>query len=182
MNKYSPSTGGIYPVSILQDYEKAGTLPDDLIEISDEERNGILEGKKLTISEGGERIWAFPPKSLADIQKAKIAELEAAYSAAMQESVEFTTAAGVTATFQADTVSQDLLLKAATGFGIYGETYPGFYWVAEDNSKVPFTLADLKGLYLVMLMQGGAVFQRLQDRKDAARAAQTVEEVQSIEW
>jgi hypothetical protein len=124
-----------------------------------------------------------PPPSLSDVMAGKIAELEEAYSSAMQTSVEFITAAGVTATFQADRTSQELLLKATTGFGIYGATNPGFYWLAEDNTKVPFTLADLSGLYLVMLMQGGAAFQRLQDKKDLVRReGVTIAEVQAVVW
>lgn len=183
MDKYSPSTGGVYPEVMLQDYEKSGTLPIDLIDITDAEKLEIFAGKKLTIGEGGARVWAFPAPSLADAQERKIAELESAYTAAMQASVEYTSVGGVIAVFQADEASQGLLLKATTGFGIYGETYPGFYWLSESNERVPFTLADLKGLYLSMLMQGGAAFQHLQDRKDAVRReGVTVEEVNAITW
>lgn len=123
-----------------------------------------------------------PQKSLSEIQADKIAEFEDAYSTTIQASINFTSEGGVNAVFQADLVSQDLLLKATTGFDIYGETIDGFYWVAEDNTKVPFTLFDLKGLYYVMLLRGNTAFQRLQDRKHSVRTAQSIEEVQAITW
>lgn len=123
-----------------------------------------------------------PLPTFEQVVSKKITELEVAYSIATQISVEFTSEGGVTAIFQADKVSQDLLLKATIGFEIYGNTHPGFYWLSKSNEQIPFTLNDLKGLYLVMIMQGGTAFQRLQLKKREVREATEVTEVQAVRW
>lgn len=79
-------------------------------------------------------------------------------------------------------VSKATLLTATTGYDISGATPEGFYWVARDNVCVPFTLADLKGLYGVMLAQGNAAFNKLQTLKAAVRAAATIAAVQAVTW
>ncbi|MBV2180879.1 MAG: DUF4376 domain-containing protein [Castellaniella sp.] len=105
-----------------------------------------------------------------------------AYSQAVQQSVSFKSAGGVTQTFQADTNSQNILLQSYTGFQAAGAVPAAFYWVAADNTQVSFTLADLKGLYAAMLAQGWAAFQQLQTRKASIRAATTSAAVKAITW
>ena len=85
-------------------------------------------------------------------------------------------------TFQADTDSQIVLIKAQQGYAIVGAVPDGFYWVASDNTQVPFTLEDLKGLYAAMLAQGWTAFQRLQTQKAAVRAAKTLAAVNAVVW
>lgn len=130
------------------------------------------------------RYQAFinPASTLSGAQSAQIATLTAAYSAAIQQSVSFTTAGGVAKTFQADLASQDVLLKATTGYNLSGATPTGFYWVSGDNTQVPFTLADLKGLYRVMLAQGNTAFQKLQTLKSQVNAATTVAAATAVSW
>lgn len=108
--------------------------------------------------------------------------LEVAYAAASSADVSFTTAAGVAKTYQADGSSQHVLLRAWTGYDAAGAVPSGFYWVAADNTQVPFTLADLKGLYATMLAQGWAAFQHLQQRKAQVLAASDVASVQAVVW
>jgi hypothetical protein len=57
-----------------------------------------------------------------------------------------------------------------------------FYWVAADNVQVPFTLPDLKGLYLAMLARGCAAFLQLPTLKAQINAATTLAAVQAIVW
>ncbi len=122
-----------------------------------------------------------PPPTLLQAKALKKSEMEAAYIAAVQVSVPFTTEAGVAKYYQADMVdgdqkqsSQTILLKTLTGYNMAGAVPPGFFWKSEDNIEVPFTLADLRGLYAAMLGQGNAAFLRLQARKSAVSAAATV--------
>jgi hypothetical protein len=119
---------------------------------------------------------------LADAQSSKIAEIYAAYQEAVQVPVAYKTVAGVSQTFQADSGSQDTLLKATTGYNLTGSAPTGFYWVALDNTQVPFSLDDLKGLYGAMLSQGNVAFNKLQVLKASVRAAGTVADVEAVAW
>lgn len=133
--------------------------------------------------------------ALADIQAAQIALLDGEYATAVQNSVSFTTAEGVTKMYQADNAgplsSQSVLLKAFTGFNILGVTPSGFAWTAADNVDVPFTLADLAGLYGAMLTQGNNAFSIRKGLKAQVRAikvksgvtlTQAIAAVQAITW
>jgi hypothetical protein len=131
-----------------------------------------------------ERYLAFvdPKSTLAGAQAAQVTTLTTAYSAAVQASVSFTTAAGVAATFQADSNSQDVLLVAVTGYNTQQAVPSGFYWKSADNVLVPFALADLNGLYAAMLAQGWVAFQKLTTLKAKVAAAKTIAAAQAIVW
>jgi len=88
---------------------------------------------------------------LPGVVAAKKAELVAAWAAAAYADISFTTAAGDTATFQADEASQAYILKTAGSYNRRGSVPSGFTWTAADNSQVPFTLDDLNGLYDAIL-------------------------------
>lgn len=129
--------------------------------------------------------WLYttePEIPLATAQANQTALMYQGYQAAVTLNVSFETAAGVTQTYQADAGSQNTLLQAYTGFEAAGAVPAGFYWVAADNTQVPFTLADLKGLYGAMLAQGWAAFQHLQVRKASIRATTTSAAVKAIVW
>ncbi|MFM0058705.1 DUF4376 domain-containing protein [Paraburkholderia phytofirmans] len=156
----------------------------DAIKITDAEWQACISTPGYAVLNG---VLVVPPPAtepelLASAQAAQMSALTAAYQAAVQQSVSFTTAAGAAKMFQADNNSQNVLLIATTGYNLAGETPPGFYWVAGDNTQVPFTLADLKGLYAVMLQQGNTAFQTLQTLKAQVRSATTIGAVQSIKW
>jgi hypothetical protein len=67
-------------------------------------------------------------------------------------------------------------------FGATQAVPSGFYWVAADNTKVPFTYADLQGLAQAIGTQGEAAFQHLQALKDQVRAATSIAAVEAITW
>ena len=123
------------------------------------------------------RAWTI---ALATAQAQALAAVSAWYTAAIAQSVAFTSAGGVAETFQADPTSQSNLLIATTGYGLAGATPAGFFWLAADNTQVPFTLADLKGLYAVMLAQGQSAFSQAQTLKAQIRAATTAAAVAAI--
>lgn len=142
-------------------------------------------GEVLSVPAGLSPYAAPTPseaEQLAAAQAAKLAELDAAYAVAVTQPVSFTTAGGVAKTFQADKASQDTLTVSMQGYDIAGSVPAGFYWVAADNTLVPFTLDDLKGLYAAMLAQGWVGFQNRQTKKTAARVATTVAAVEAITW
>lgn len=106
---------------------------------------------------------------------AKIAIIEQAYNDAIQINVTYN---GVV--FQADQVSQDRLVKVITALN--GATPAGFFWTALDNSNVPMSYADLKGLSAVILAQGWAAFQKMKSLKNSINAASDIDAVSLITW
>lgn len=180
---YSKSTGGFYDAAI-----HGTNIPADAVEVSDQAYAALIAaqstGMVITADADGNPIAVAPASlmTLSELQQAQIAQLEAAYESAVTLPVSFTTAGGVTKTFQADQDSQMVLVKSQHGFEIAGSVPQGFYWVAADNTQVPFTLADLKGLYGAMLAQGWAAFQHMQTLKATIRAATTRVAVTAVTW
>lgn len=119
---------------------------------------------------------------LAAAQAEQVLIVNAAYASAVQQPVTFKTAAGVSAQFDADSGSQTILMQATQGYVLANAVPTDFYWVAADNTRVPFTLADLQGLYQAMLSQGWAAFQKRQELKADIAAATTVAAVQAVTW
>lgn len=117
-----------------------------------------------------------------DAQTTQTALMYQAYQGAISQPVTYKTAGGVTKAFQADADSQSTLVSALTGYQAAGAVPSGFRWVSEDNTQVPFTLDDLKGLAAAMLAQGWTAFQTLQTRKTSIRAASTRAEAAAIVW
>ena len=120
--------------------------------------------------------------SLAAWQTAQIQILFTSYQAAIATPVSFTTAAGLTKTFQADPGSVANLQASIAGCQKAAATPAGFYWVAADNTQVPMTYADLLGLAEVIFNQGASAFQKLQTLKAQVNAATTIPAVQAIVW
>lgn len=118
--------------------------------------------------------------TLQQTQGSQIVLLYAAYQAAIAQNITITTAGGVTKPFQADQAAINNLQAMLAAFPT--SVPAGFYWVASDNTRVPFTLADMKALAAAMGNQGWAAFQRLQDRKVAVLAATSVAQVQAVVW
>ena len=122
-----------------------------------------------------------PAQLAATAATAQISTLQAAYSTAIQANVNYTSKGNVTKTYQANPASVSNLQNTILGFQSAGAVPTGFYWVAADNTQVPFVYADLQGLATAMVESGWANFQTLQTQKAAvntilnlpARAANT---------
>lgn len=121
-------------------------------------------------------------ETLAAAQAAQIAAMATAYGLAIAQPVNFTTAAGVTKSFQADPQSVSNLQSMLAACTPAGKTPTGFYWVSADNTQVPFALADMQGLASAIGAQGWAAFQQLQARKATINAATSVTAVQAVTW
>lgn len=118
----------------------------------------------------------------AQAQAKQLAALYATYRQAAQQPVSYTSEGGVAKTYQADPGSVASLTQMLLAFGATQAVPPGFYWVAADNTKVPFTYADLQGLAQATGAQSEAAFQHLQALKDQVRAATSVAAVEAITW
>lgn len=119
----------------------------------------------------GETYSATQPVLSAQTLAAQIAELVTTYETAISQPVSFTTAAGVKQTYQTDPASRQKMADMLNAYEHTGAVPTGFYWVAADNTQVPFTLADLQGLANEVGAQGWAAFQALQAGKNALGAA-----------
>jgi hypothetical protein len=129
-------------------------------------------------------LKATLPIRLADLKATALVDLMNDYqAAATQAVVAHTSQAGVTQLYQADqtksakSVSNQLLAYQDTQ-----ATPPGFYWVAQDNTRVPFTYADLQGLAAAIGAATFNAFDKLQDLKAALREASNAAEVAAIKW
>lgn len=132
------------------------------------------------IAAGG--IAPMPVQTLAQVQATQIAALTTAYSNAVAMPVSYTAKNGTTKTYQADPASVRNLTSMMLAFQLAGATPAGFYWVAQDNTQVPFAYADLQGLAAAFGTQGAAAFAHLQTQKAAVIAATTTAAVQATGW
>lgn len=102
------------------------------------------------------------------------------YTNTIQQPISFTTIGKVVKMYQTNSNSISNLQATITGCTSLGKTPIGFYWVAEDNTQVPFTLADLNGLATAIFTRGVVAFQTLQDKKALVNAAVTITAVQAV--
>jgi len=116
-------------------------------------------------------VFTAPARVLSEVVAAKIAQLTKAYHAAIQQPVAY-----MGTTFQANTASQDMIAKSLAPDAVPG----GFAWLDAENSSVPMTMAQLRGLAGAMLAQGWAAFQELQERKATVRAATTIAQIDAM--
>jgi len=119
---------------------------------------------------------------LSGMQTNQKVVLETAYAAAVAISVSYTSIGGVTQIFQADPNSVSYLSSTLAGCSKTQTVPTGFYWVAVDNTQVPFTYADVQGLAQVIFNQGALAFDHLQSKKAAVRAATTATDVLAVVW
>lgn len=127
-------------------------------------------------------VKASDEELLEQAKASQCAMIDAAYREAIVDPVSFTTSAGVTKKFDADANSQLVLAQATQGYAISGTVPVDFYWVAADNTKVPFVLGDLRGLYEVMLAQGWSAFQKRQSLKSSINASTNIADALAISW
>lgn len=150
----------------------------DILELTEDEWNN----REKTPYISGSVLVPTPPPTVGEVQTAQIAALSAAYQNAIAGPVSYTSKGGVTKIYQADPQSVANIVQSLAGCQALQATPVGFYWVAEDNTQVPFTYADLQGLAAAMYALGAAAFAHLQDKKTAVLAATTVAEVEAIIW
>lgn len=119
---------------------------------------------------------------LTNAQTSKLQSLVTSYQTTIAIPVAFTTAAAVAQTYQADAQSVANVQATLAGLAKAGVSPTGFYWVAADNTQVPFTYADVQGLAAAMLAQGWVAFKNLQTKKAATLATTTVSAASTVVW
>jgi len=124
---------------------------------------------------------AWPAAQLRALQAAQNALNYASYLAAIQGPVSYTSKGGITTQYQADPDSRSNLESTILGFQLAHATPSGFYWVALDNTQVPFEYTDLLGLAQAMALPGAAAFAKRRSLK-AQVAAAGLSTVTSIIW
>ncbi|WP_233873990.1 hypothetical protein [Paraburkholderia adhaesiva] len=130
-------------------------------------------------------LFAAPPElsmSLAEAQAARIAQLRAAWQAAGEAPVSFTTAAGHTDLYACDAASianLDAMLAANTQAG----SWPPDLWLTAGGLPVsPFTWNDLEGLARTIANRAQPDYAALLVKIAAVMAATTVAQVGAITW
>jgi len=123
-----------------------------------------------------------PAELLAAAQKAKVRELTANYNVAIHDPVVYKSVGNITETYQADNQAISNLQNMLLAFAPPATLPTDFYWVAQNNTHVPFTYADLQGLAVAIGAQGFTNFDHLQDLKTQVAAATTVAQVNAITW
>ncbi len=140
------------------------------------------EGTPALVNGVWQQTWTVSDLPLATAQTNKVQSLAQTYQSAIQQPVSYTSKGGVTKTYQADPQSVANLTQMLLAFQAAAATPSGFYWVAADNTQVPFTYADMQGLAAAFGAQGAAAFQHLQTLKTEVNAATTTSAVQAITW
>ena len=125
-----------------------------------------------TLEVVGGGIQAIPSAALLITAQRKQNTLNyASYLAAIQGLVSYTSKGGITTQYQADQGSVANLQSTLLGFQLAQATPAAFYWVALDNTQVPFEYADLLGLAQAMTLPGAAAFAKWQNLKAQVAAA-----------
>lgn len=128
-----------------------------------------------------------PPNStaeelLASAITSQIVLISNAYISAIETDISYTSVGGVTTDFQADAAAQQNLIRTLLAYTVTKQVPSGFYWVASNNTQVPFTFTDLQNLARDMTNRGWEAFTKLQELKSQITAATTITGVQAITW
>lgn len=123
-----------------------------------------------------------PGPRLVDVKEAAITGLTRSYTAALNSPVPFTTKDGVYSVYQHDQASMQALTTAVATFNAVGAVPDNYYWVSAENIRVSFTLSDLSDLCAALSRRNFELFTKLQDYKDAVRAATDVITAIAIVW
>ncbi len=119
---------------------------------------------------------------LEGMRDQQITILQAAYEVVVSADVSYVSEGSVTKDYQVSAVTIESLMYAMAGCLQAGATPTNYFWLSSDNTQVPFTYNDLKGLAAAMFSQGAPAFAHLQEQKTAVRAATTVLSIQAIVW
>jgi hypothetical protein len=121
-------------------------------------------------------------RSLLSVQEIQNSLLQKAYEQAIIQPVLYTSIGGITSTYQADAKSISNITAMQLAFAAIQTVPNGFYWVAEDNTHIPFVYRDIQGLATALGIQGFTSFAHLQIKKAEVLAATTNIAVEAIVW
>lgn len=176
--------GTLNAQGILIFYDSADSpVPEgvEAIELTDEQWKMCLATPGCTISSG----QVVPPSQVDLLKLAAVSQkvaIDNGYSKALSQDISFTTQAGVTKAYAADSASVSAIHQAAQAYTVQGFTPLGYYWKASDGTLVPFTLHDLQGLSEALTSRVWVLFQQRTALKGRLASAKTLEDVQAVKW
>lgn len=178
MFKFSVTTGCFYPDDIAY---PEGAIPADAIAATREHFDAAMARgpfDTLAVVDDVVVVVPDPGPTLDQAKAAQIAALNAAYKAAINAPVSFTTAAGATAQFpQSDQAKAYLAQCIDAGAAAWSL---GLWLDVSNNPVSPFTFADLQGLAAAMEAAETPDYHRLMTKAAQIAAATTVNAVQAI--
>jgi hypothetical protein len=169
--------------------------PDDAFDVSDADAHAAINlpaGSTYEFTHPvapgtyGELVISAPSEDflLTQAQAKQISSLAMEYQGAYTAPIAYRAIADtVSRDYQATSASQDALAQELAIYSVTGAVIPAdYYWVATDNSHVPFVLPDLQGLSAAIGARRWDSFKRFQERKSAVKSAVTVDNVLAIVW
>ncbi len=121
-------------------------------------------------------------QSLTYAKATQSALIKQGFANANAANISFTTAAGVTDTYQCDPKSLQAIQTYLSGFQAAGAVPSGFYWRSATNQNNAFTYADLEKLSQAIAARGFANYNQLQTLIAKVKAAKKVSAVQAVVW
>ena len=121
-------------------------------------------------------------QSLTYAKAVQSALIKQGFANANAANISFTTAAGVTDTYQCDPKSLQAIQTYLSGFQAAGAVPSGFYWRSATNQNNAFTYADLEKLSQAIAARGFANYNQLQTLIAKVKAAKKVSAVQAVVW
>ena len=119
--------------------------------------------------------------NLNKVQQQQIGVVYGQLQAALVSPYAFTTSGGVSSSFPMDDTSQKNYTNANTMYNLNQQPLPsGFFFYDVNQVAVPFTVADIKNLYLGAGGRNQAYYAAFEKAKNDILAATTVSAVQSI--
>ena len=177
---YSKSTQGFYQLG----FHTPEQIPTDAVEITQEQYEDLFTQQSVggTIVPNDDGYPVIIPISLETqkniiIQNTKITNYVSDIS-----TISYPSEGGITTDYQSDPNSANILQGVLLGFSFTQTVPTGFYWIAKDNTQVPFTYQDLQQLYTAIQTLHWEGLQRLQQFKTAVNDAITLEAAQAIVW
>jgi hypothetical protein len=185
---YSASINAFYVNELRESYVKAGTWPDDAIDVSDEEWQAYgqgqpPEGMQRGVGENGRPTWVpIPPDKLGTIADRKRREIETARDAAINE--------GFTHTFgETDDIVQARQRdrENLTGLAVSAQrhTEETFHFRAQSNATYELTASEMLALAdaaQAHVSQQYAHSWQLKAEIDAALEAEDRDTLEAITW
>lgn len=80
-----------------------------------------------------------------------------------------------------DSKARDRIVAASTALEVSADI-ESISWTAYDDTSLDLTVTDLKMIIAVAALRGDALHKQYRQLRDAVNAAETVEEIESINW
>lgn len=144
----------------------------------DEDREEIEEIKELDVINNIYKIsYRAIPKSLERLKELKIEKINQKRDEVIESGVEYKNHI-----FQSGESDRSLLNQAITLYGFNNSLPADFAWIAKDNTKVPMSLDELRGLALLMGLKVNNNMLKARELKNAVLQASSAEQLEDINW